>query len=71
MTPKEVAVAVGISAENAKKTLQRMFKAEQVDTDGSGHYFIPVSPVPLVPSVPLQLVTGDSRDSGDTPERGD
>ena len=42
-----------------------MFKANQVDTDGNGNYFVPLSPVPPVPAVPLQLLrdTGDARDT--------
>jgi hypothetical protein len=70
MTPKEVVEHLDITQENAKKTLQRMFKDDQVDTDGTGHYFVPVSPVPRVPPVPLHLLPGDTGDTGDPPERG-
>jgi DNA-binding Lrp family transcriptional regulator len=51
-TPKQVADALGINYETAKKTCRRMSDDGQLDTDGSGTYFPPPVPVPPVPAVP-------------------
>ena len=63
-TPKQLADALGINYETAKKTCRRMSEDDQLDTDGQGLYFAPLSPVPHVPGVP-QDVDGDSRDTRD------
>lgn len=47
MTPKAVADALDLDDANARQTLSRMAKAGQIDTDGAGHYFVPVTPVAL------------------------
>jgi hypothetical protein len=46
-TPKAIAEAVGIDHENAKKVCQRMARAGQTETDGSGvySYLSPTSPL--------------------------
>lgn len=51
-TPKQLAEGLEINYETAKKTCRRMADDGQLDTDGSGLYFPPVSPVPAVPDVP-------------------
>jgi hypothetical protein len=51
--PKQVADSLELDHELVKKTLQRMADDGQVDTDGTGFYFVPAVPqVPGVPAVP-------------------
>ncbi len=57
-SPKQVADALGINYETAKKTCRRMADDDQLDTDGSGRYFPPLSPVPPVPAVPRSDLEG-------------
>ena len=52
MTPKRIAEALEINYETTKKTCQRMVAAGQLDTNGQGYYFPPLSPVPPFPAVP-------------------
>lgn len=63
LTPKAVAEKIGENYETVKKTLQRMFSDDQVDTDGQGHYF----PVPLSLASPVSPdpFPGDTRDRRD------
>lgn len=82
MTPKHVADALDIPHETAKKTCRRMSETGQIDTDGSGTYSAPMSPVPHVPGVPEEgtsdpmspvpgvpgVPDGDKRDARDTPD---
>lgn len=66
-TPKQIADALGLNYETAKKTCKRMFDDDQLDTDGSGVYFLTSLPVPGVPGVPDTERDGDSGDVRDTP----
>jgi hypothetical protein len=50
--PRQLADDTGLDYEVVKKTVQRMLDAGQLDTDGSGHYFLPVPTLPAVPAVP-------------------
>lgn len=61
--PGELAGRLGIEHNNAKQLVRRMWKDQQIDTDGHGHYFLPggVTPVTAV-TLPLD---GDSSDSSD------
>jgi hypothetical protein len=61
-TPKELSLALGIDYELAKKTASRMAHSGQLDTDGRGNYFVPVT---LSPLSPLSPNTEDG-DTGDT-----
>lgn len=67
-TPKQIADALSLNYETAKKTCKRMFDDDQLDTDGAGTYFLPPSiPVPPVPGVPVPLFGRDTGDARDTP----
>lgn len=67
--PKELAVGTGMEYELVKKTMQRMAKDDQIDTDGQGHYFpVPPPPLSLVSPLSPSPSDGDSRDSRDTPD---
>lgn len=66
-TPKQIAAALDLNYETAKKTCKRMFDDDQLDTDGSGLYFLPSLPVPPVPAVPDTQGDGDTGDMRDTP----
>lgn len=62
--PKAIADLTGISHDAARQTLRRMIEAGQLDTDGNGNYFLPLSPVtPVTPS----LLDSDTSDGSDTP----
>lgn len=65
-TPKQLAEELGIDHELAKKTCRRMVTDEQLDTDGRGTYFIPVTLSPESPESPSLSVVGDSGDARDT-----
>jgi hypothetical protein len=67
-TPKQIADALSLNYETVKKTCRRMADDGQLDTDGQGTYFPPLSPVPHVPRVPLKDTDRDSRDAGDGPQ---
>jgi hypothetical protein len=49
--PRQIANATKLEHALVKKTVQRMVNAGQLDTDGNGRYFLPVSPVSPVPGV--------------------
>jgi AAA domain len=49
--PRQIANATKLEHGLVKKTVQRMVDAGQLDTDGNGRYFLPVTPVPAVPGV--------------------
>lgn len=66
MTPKDIGIALSIPHETAKKAVRRMADDGQLDTDGRGTYFTPLSPVPPVPLSPAE----GHGDAGDTSERG-
>jgi hypothetical protein len=67
-TPKEIAGALKINPDTARQTVRRMVEAGQLDTDGAGHYFEPLSPVtPVTVSHP----ESDSSDSCDTHSQDD
>lgn len=52
-TPKQVSDGLGIDHELAKKTCRRMASDGDLDTDGTGHYWAPLTTgVPRVPRVP-------------------
>jgi hypothetical protein len=57
--PRQLANAAHLEYELVKKTMQRMVDAGQLDTDGNGHYFLPVPTVPGVPAVPGVPVPDD------------
>lgn len=62
MRPKQIAAALNLDYELVKKTVQRMVNDDQLDTDGAGLYFPPVTLSP--PSLlSLDRDTGDSRDT--------
>jgi hypothetical protein len=77
--PKAITDALGISAENARKTCQRMANDGQLTADSSNRYR-PAGPagtevpgsVPAVPAVPEPLMTwgNDSDDPGHVPGLG-
>jgi len=69
MRPKQVADALGIEHENAKKLCRRAADGKHVETDGNGYYFTPAE---VSPTVPLSLLPldGDSGTSGDRPTEG-
>lgn len=64
VTPKDLAVTLGVTHDNAKQLVRRMVAAGQIDTDGAGRYFVPA--VPLSPQSPLSPL-GDMGDMSDTP----
>lgn len=64
VTPKDLAVTLGIGHDNAKQIVRRMADAQQLDTDGAGRYFAPA--VPLSPVSPPSLLSY-SGDMSDTP----
>jgi hypothetical protein len=43
VTPKAVAEKLGIAHNTAKQQIWKMSKDDQLDTDGSGTYFLPVT----------------------------
>ncbi len=63
-SPKQIATSLSLDYELAKKTCRRMADDEQLDTDGSGTYFPPVSPVPPVPAVPHDPYEGHEGHEG-------
>lgn len=65
-TPTQIAEATGITIDTAKKTVRRMVEDGQLDTDGEGRYFVPLSLSPVSPVSP----DGDSSDSGDSHSEG-
>lgn len=65
LTPQHVADRLDISEDNARQTLRRMAKAEQVDTDGQGRYFAPLSPVTPVTPVTCSPSLSDTSDRCD------
>jgi hypothetical protein len=81
-TPKQIATALKMNYETVKKTCKRMADDGQLDTDGQGTYFTPLSPVPPVPPVPHASDLNDSggseendgdrdtRDARDSPHEG-
>jgi hypothetical protein len=71
--PKAIAEATGIEYATVKQTVRRMVDDDQLDTDGEGRYFPPVSLSllsPESPSDPLDPGDSDSGDRGDTPTGG-
>jgi AAA domain-containing protein len=58
--PKQVSDDLGLDYELTKKTCKRMDEDGQLDTDGRGRYFAPLSAVPAVPAVPA---AGQSTDA--------
>ncbi|WP_203231334.1 AAA family ATPase [Nocardioides caldifontis] len=66
-TPRQIADALALNYETAKKTCKRMFDDDQLDTDGGGTYFTPSLSVPPVPGVPEKYGDGDGGDARDTP----
>lgn len=73
MGPKAIAEATGIGYETVKQTVRRMVDDDQLDTDGEGHYFPPVTLSLLSPESPPDPGDSDSGDRGDgvAPEDGD
>lgn len=66
MRPKAIAQALDIDHEHAKKTCQRMLGDDQLDTDGTGIYFVPgYAPLSPLSLLSLDGDTGDSRDTHD------
>jgi hypothetical protein len=51
--PRQLADAAGLEHDTVRQTVRRMVDAGQLDTDGDGHYFLPVTPV-----TPVTGVTG-------------
>jgi len=78
ITPKDLAVALEISHDNAKQIVRRMVGVQQLDTDGQGRYFAPATPLSLVSPESPDLFQSDSKrvfrdspgDSGDSSDRG-
>jgi hypothetical protein len=66
-TPMGASVSLKIPHETAKKTLARMAKDEQIDTNGHGTYY-PLPGEGLSPRVPA-VPRGRDRDSGDSRDR--
>jgi AAA domain len=71
-TPMGASVSLKIPHETAKKTLARMAKDEQIDTDGHGTYY-PLPGEGLSPASPLspEARTGTTGTAGTVPERRD
>jgi hypothetical protein len=71
-SPKQVADGAELDHEAVKKAMRRMADKGDLDTDGHGHYWIPVPPVPPVPR-PGQgpLFGGQPGDSTDSPSLND
>jgi hypothetical protein len=65
-TPKELSLALDIDYELAKKTARRMADDGQLDSDGRGNYFVPLTLSPLSPVSP-NTEEGDSRDTALSP----
>lgn len=57
--PKAIAEQTGLDYDLVRQTVRRMVDAEQIDTDGNGHYFPVCTPVtPVTPVTPtLSVVT--------------
>lgn len=68
LTPGQAADLAGVTEANAKQTMRRMAKDEQIDTDGTGRYFLP--PVTSVTRVTHPTLLGDAGDMGDTEKEG-
>lgn len=63
LTPKELAGLIrDVAPDTVRQNLSRMVKDEQLDTDGEGHYFLPVTAVTPVTSKSDR----DARDGCDT-----
>lgn len=64
--PKQIAEALGISHDNARKTCQRMASDGQLRADAAGRYRLPATSqdtahgVPAVPQVPAPVLTSPS-----------
>lgn len=54
ITPKEIAEVSGLSHDAVKQRVRNMVDEGQLDTDGSGRYFLP----PLSPVTPVTGITG-------------
>jgi len=61
-TPTQIADGTGIALATVKQNVRRMVGDAQLDSDGEGRYFPPMS---LSPASPLSLIPGDG-DTGDT-----
>jgi AAA domain len=65
--PKQIAEALQISHDNARKTCQRMAADGQLHADTAGRYRLPAGPtpdgVPAVPQVPTPALTSDDTDT--------
>jgi hypothetical protein len=57
-TPTEIAEALDLNLNTVKVTVRRMAEADQLDTDGAGHYFTPLQPV-----TPVTHVTEDGSEN--------
>lgn len=63
LAPKAVAEHLALDHALIRQTLRRMVDDEQLDTDGSGLYFLPLSPVTAVTEVTPASDTSDGSDS--------
>lgn len=64
-TPTQIAEGTGIALATVKQNVRRMVTDSQLDSDGEGRYFPPMS---LSPASPLSLIPGlgDTGDTGDS-----
>jgi hypothetical protein len=66
-TPKHIADALDMKEPTVRQTVRRMAEDGQLDTDGNGSYFEPMSPVTHVTPVTQPHRDSDTSDSSDTP----
>jgi hypothetical protein len=69
-TPKAIAEALGLDHNAVKQRLWRMAKDGQLDTDGSGTYFLPITAITGVTEDPPLLGDGYEGYEGYTPTGG-
>lgn len=63
--PKAIAEATGLSHDVVKQLVRRMVTDQQIDSDGNGHYFAPLSPPFTVHSVHSFTAEGEHGEQGD------